>query len=230
LTWRAGGPIRARFRLQDPGESHATIASLRAPSPRLSLNPSPSRAFPLGGGFVALQSQIPPMTAEPLRQPALPLQSERPEDAALVEALIDRAFGPGRFTKVSERVREFAPFRPDLSFCAWRDGRLIGVVRQYLVQIAGQPVVFLGPLAVDEDERKSGAGLALVERACQAAQAAGFAAVLLVGDLEFFRRAGFAVAPGILMPGPVDPRRVLLRGLAQDGAEGLAGPVQALLA
>ncbi|HEY3697638.1 N-acetyltransferase [Phenylobacterium sp.] len=165
------------------------------------------------------------MTAQPLRQPALLLQSERPQDAVGVEALIDRAFGPGRFTKVSERVREFAAFRPDLSFCARRDGRLIGVVRQHLVRVGDRAAVFLGPLAVDEAERKSGAGIALVERACEAASAAGYQAVLLVGDLGFFRRAGFATAPGIVMPGPVDPRRVLAR--APAAGEGLAGVVRA---
>ncbi|HQP19597.1 MAG TPA: hypothetical protein PLG07_04700, partial [Phenylobacterium sp.] len=43
--------------------------------------------------------------------------SEQPEDDAAIEALLDHAFGPGRFAKSSERVREVAEFRPDLSFC-----------------------------------------------------------------------------------------------------------------
>ena len=55
------------------------------------------------------------MSVEPQAPvPALTLQSERPDDGPLVDALIDRAFGPGRFTKVSERVREFAAFAPEL--------------------------------------------------------------------------------------------------------------------
>jgi predicted N-acetyltransferase YhbS len=166
------------------------------------------------------------MTAQPLAQPTLQLQSERPQDAPQVEALIDRAFGPGRFTKVSERVRELAVFRPDLSFCAWRDGRLAGVVRQHLIRVGDRPAVFLGPLAVEAAERKSGAGAALVEAACRAAQAAGQGAVLLVGDLAFFQRAGFAVARGVVMPGPVDPGRVLVKPLTPDGADGLAGAVR----
>ena len=36
--------------------------------------------------------------------------ASRLEDAALIEALLDHAFGPGRFVKSSERVREFAAF------------------------------------------------------------------------------------------------------------------------
>ena len=169
------------------------------------------------------------MTAEPLPQPALRYQAERPEDAPAVEALVDRAFGPGRFTKSSERVREFALFRPGLSFCAWHDGRLVGVVRQYLVEVSRRPVIFLGPLAVEEDERKHGAGAGLVEHACAAARAAGYGAVLLVGDEPYFRRMGFSAAPAaqVRMPGPVDQRRVLVCALVPGGDEGLAGAIKA---
>ena len=49
------------------------------------------------------------MTVQPAGNPALTLQSERPQDAALVEALVARAFGPGRFTKVSGPVLEMPP-------------------------------------------------------------------------------------------------------------------------
>jgi predicted N-acetyltransferase YhbS len=168
------------------------------------------------------------MTADLLRQPLPHLQAERPKDAAEVEALVDRAFGPGRFTKVSERVREVAEFRPDLSFCAWEQGRLVGVVRQWRVRVGDRDLVFLGPLAVDEAARRLGAGATLVERGCDAAGAAGFGAVLLVGDEPYFRRLGFSAEPAraVRMPGPVDQRRVLVRALTPDGAEGLAGPVR----
>ena len=55
------------------------------------------------------------MTAQPSTPlPALTLQFEQPQDGPSVDALIARAFGPGRFTKVSERVREFATFTSDL--------------------------------------------------------------------------------------------------------------------
>lgn len=168
------------------------------------------------------------MTASPVRQPELTYQTERPEDAPLAATLIDRAFGPGRFTKASERVREFALFRPELSYCAWRDGRLVGVVHMHLVRVGERPVVFLGPLAVSADARKLGAGLGLVERACRAAEAAGHGAVLLVGDAPFFARVGFSAAPaaGVVMPGPVDQRRVLVRALRPGGDAGLSGPVR----
>jgi len=51
--------------------------------------------------------------------------------------------------------------------------------------------------------------------------------VLLVGDEPYFARVGFSAAPAreVVMPGPVDQRRVLVRGL-QAGGE-IAGAVTA---
>lgn len=166
------------------------------------------------------------MSLQPSRPtPALTFVNETPAHAGPVEALLNAAFGPGRFAKVSERVREFAEFAPELSFCAFEDGRLVGVVRMWRVQVGDRPIVFLGPLAVEEGARKHGLGALLVEHACEAAEQAGETAVLLVGDLPFFSRLGFAVASEVAMPGPVDARRVLSRTF---GATSLSGPVQAL--
>jgi predicted N-acetyltransferase YhbS len=156
--------------------------------------------------------------------PALELRAEAPADAPAVEALLDHAFGPGRFVKSSERVREAAEFAPELSVVASEAGRLLGVVRMWRAAVGGQPVVFLGPLAVEADERRAGLGGVLVERACALAEAAGEPAVLLVGDMPYFGRFGFEVAQGVEMPGPVDPRRVLVRKFADAAVAGPVGP------
>jgi len=170
------------------------------------------------------------MTLEPSApSPALILQPEAPQDGPVVDALVDRAFGPGRFTKVSERVREFATFAPELSVCAWSGGRLLGCARMWRVAVGGRPVTFLGPFAVEQGERNAGFGARLIARACEAAQAAGETHVVLVGDEPYFGRVGFSTAAGrgVLMPGPVDQRRVLVRALTPDAGD-LAGPVTAL--
>jgi predicted N-acetyltransferase YhbS len=120
-------------------------------------------------------------------------------------------------------VREFADFAPELSFVHAEDGQVLGSVRMWRVACGDQPIVFLGPLAVEESERKHGLGALLVERACAAAEAAGEAAVVLVGDMPFFGRLGFEVAPDVVLPGPVDPKRVL--GRRFTGVT-LAGPVK----
>lgn len=152
------------------------------------------------------------------------LKLETAAAAAAADALIEHAFGPGRLVKVSERVRERARFRPDLSFVAFRDGALTGSVRMWDVAVGGAPFVFLGPLAVESGARNAGTGAALVNRACEAAGAAGAAAVILVGDLSYFARAGFEGAgPDVVLPGPVDQRRVLVRWFGAPG--GLKGPL-----
>ncbi len=152
------------------------------------------------------------------------LSLEIAADAAAADALIDRAFGPGRLVKVSERVREIARFRPDLSFTARQGDVLTGSVRLWDVAVGGTPLIFLGPLAVESGARNAGTGAALVNRACEAARDSGAAAVLLVGDLSYFGRAGFVAAgPEVILPGPVDQRRVLVRWLGPVGA--LKGPL-----
>ena len=149
---------------------------------------------------------------------------EQVSDASAIEALLEHAFGPGRFTKVSERVRELAPLRRDASFCAWDGGRLVGCVRMTAVKIGDTPVMFLGPLAVEADQRKGGTGGALVQTACDTAACAGFPIVLLVGDEPYFTRFGFSSVhtTAVALPGPVDQRRVLARGASHP----LQGPVR----
>ena len=162
------------------------------------------------------------MSLEPCRsQPALIFVHETAAHAQPIEALLTRAFGPGRFAKVSERVREFADFAPEFSFCALDGEQVVGVVRMWRVNVGDQPIMFLGPLAVEARERKHGLGAQLVERACAAAQAAGEAAVVLVGDMPFFGRIGFSVAPDVVLPGPVDPKRVLERRFQDVTLRGL---------
>ena len=152
------------------------------------------------------------------------LHLETAADAPLADALIERAFGPGRLVKVSERVREIARFRPDLSFVAFQGEILTGSVRLWDIAVGGTPLVFLGPLAVESGARNAGTGAALVNRAGEAARDAGAAAVLLVGDLSYFGRAGFVAAgPDVILPGPVDQRRVLVRWLGPAGV--LKGPL-----
>ncbi len=153
------------------------------------------------------------------------LLAERPQDAALVEAMIGRAFGPGRFAKTAERLRENNRPLLDLSFVAWRDGGAVGCVRMWPVTIGGTPAVLLGPFAVDAAHRGQGLGAALVVHACEAAAEAGHALIVLVGDADYFGPLGFSVARGVTMPGPVDRRRVLVRALETGADEGLAGMV-----
>ena len=109
---------------------------------------------------------------------------------------------------------------------AFSQGRLMGCARLWRVRIGGMPVTFLGPFAVEQGERSAGFGARMIERACEAARAAGETHVVLVGDEPYFSRVGFsgALARGVLMPAPVDQRRVLVRDLTGADAP-LSGAV-----
>lgn len=159
--------------------------------------------------------------------PAITLSPERPEDAAEAEALVEQAFGPGRYAKSAERLREGNRFLPELSFVARQGGALVGTVRMWPVRIGERPALLLGPIAVDAEVRRQGVGLLLVERACEAAAAAGHELVVLVGDMGFFERNGFrrVEAGRVRLPGPADPRRILVKALHPDALEGVEGEV-----
>lgn len=139
--------------------------------------------------------------------PAWRVEPEAAPDAAAVDALVLAAFGPGRFARTAERLREGA--HPAAGFVIRSAGRVVGSVRLWPVRVGGTPALFLGPIAVEAASRREGMGAALVE-ACL--EAAGDAGVLLVGDPPYFQRFGFVHAAEARLPGPVDPRRVLWKG------------------
>jgi predicted N-acetyltransferase YhbS len=153
-----------------------------------------------------------------------PILPEQPNDAPAVAALIDRVFGPGRYAKAAERLREGNRPLNDLCFVARLDGAVVGCVRMWPIRIGDTAAVLLGPLAVDDARRSLGLGAALVRRACEAAAAAGHALVLLVGDEPYYGPLGFSRAPeAVALPGPVDPARVLVNPLAPGAATDLGG-------
>jgi predicted N-acetyltransferase YhbS len=157
------------------------------------------------------------------------LKAERPEDLPLVDALIDRAFGPGRYVKTAERLRERNAPRRDLSLVAWAGGEAVGCVRMWPIHIGEAPAVLLGPFAVDDAWRSQGLGAQLILTACAAAERAGVGVVLLVGDEPYFGKLGFERIPlgRATLPGPVDGRRLLWRALRPGALEGVEGPVRA---
>lgn len=166
-----------------------------------------------------------PTRATAPKQPIL--LPEQPRDAAGVADLIARAFGPGRYAKAAERLREHNAPLLDISFVAWLDGRRVGCVRMWPILVGARPAVFLGPFAVEPEHRSLGLGATLIRQACTASAQAGHALVLLVGDAAYFEPLGFRkVPPGRLtLPGPVDPGRVLTLALTPGADDDLSGAV-----
>jgi len=158
------------------------------------------------------------------------LRDEAAADVAAREALLDAALGPARTLKPSERLRAGRLPAAGLALVAEDgDGRLVGTVRLWNVSAGGRPALLLGPLAVDESVRGAGLGAALMRLALARAEAAGHAAVILVGDPEYYARFGFSAeaTAGLTMPGPTERRRFLARQFVPGALEGAAGRVTA---
>jgi predicted N-acetyltransferase YhbS len=157
----------------------------------------------------------------------------RPEtiaDIAAREHVLDSSFGPARFAKTCERLRERRVPARGLSFVADDSGRVVGTVRLWHVTAGpSRPALLLGPLAVDADYRGFGLGRRLMDTALQGATALGHRAVLLVGDAPYYARYGFSslTTRGLWLPGPVERERFLgleLKAGALAGAFGLVSP------
>jgi len=144
---------------------------------------------------------------------------ERPEHQAAIEALLDLSFGPGRFAKTAQRLREMNAPIPELCYVAFTgEGdarRMVGSLRFWPVMIGGTAGLMLGPLAVEPQLRGMGCGIQLMERGLSDARKLGHRLVILVGDAPYYARVGFGPVPAgrLSLPGPVDPARLLYREL-----------------
>jgi predicted N-acetyltransferase YhbS len=152
------------------------------------------------------------------------IRTERPVEAPVREALLERAYGPARHGKPSARLRRGRLPADGLSFVAFERGRIVGTVRLWPVSAGGRPALLLGPLAVHPDARSRGIGADLMRRALAEAERLGHGAVLLVGDRAYYGRFGFAAdKTGALTLAGADPARLLgyeIKPGALDGARG----------
>jgi predicted N-acetyltransferase YhbS len=159
---------------------------------------------------------------------SLTIAPETAADADAIERLHARTFGPGRYAKTAYRIREGEPHALALSFTARIGTLLVGSVRLTPIRVGETPALLLGPLTIEPPFRDRGIGLALIERALKEARAQGHRLVVLVGDEPYYARAGFKRVPKgrAVMPGPVDPDRLLVAELVAGAFDGVSGPIR----
>ena len=168
-----------------------------------------------------MSSAVAPVS--PVNTCAYPIRREEARDAVAVDQLVLAAFGPGRFAKTAERIRETAAMTA--GFCVYQGEGLIGSVRLWAVQVGEARSVFLGPIAVDQTRRSGGLGGELVQACIEEARLQGLDGVLLVGDPPYFSRFGFELAPQVTLAGPVDRRRIMWLPITDVVPFGVAVPV-----
>lgn len=163
--------------------------------------------------------------------PAVEIRLQRPEDFPALKQLNEETFGPGRFARTAYRVREGAASEPRLSLCAARNDEIIGAIQFTPISIGGvNGALLLGPLIIEKAHNNQGHGLRLMLEGIARARELGYKLIVLVGDLPYYARAGFAVVPpgGIHLPGPVDPARLLYIELISGALGAYRGSVRGL--
>ena len=151
---------------------------------------------------------------------------ERPQDAFLIDPLLERTFGPERQARTVYRLREGIAPLPDLSFAAVDEtGALLASLRFWPILIEATPAILLGPLAVEPLLQGRGLGRALLSHGLLEARRLGHRLCVVVGEPAYYEPYGFrpAVPAGLILPGPVEPRRFQVAELAAGALDGVSG-------
>lgn len=153
---------------------------------------------------------------------------EDPSHDDAIEAINAEAFGPGRFARAAQAIRDGGAHDRALSFVACHGGEIIASVRMTPIRAGGGRGHLLGPLAVKPAWKSKGVGRRLVALALEAAKAAGSGVVVLVGDEPYYGPLGFRQLPfgQVVMPRPVDPARLLACELTAGAAAALHGTIE----
>lgn len=145
-----------------------------------------------------------------------------------IEDINAEAFGPGRYARAAYRIREGGPHLASLSFVAMKDDTVVASVRMTPVAAGEGRALLLGPLAVRPACKNLGIGKRLVAMALAAAREQRWELVILIGDAPYYGPLGFSkVVPAgqLMMPGPVDPRRLLAAELVDGALDRFRGEV-----
>jgi predicted N-acetyltransferase YhbS len=156
-------------------------------------------------------------------------------DPALVEDLLDRAFGPDRRQRTAYTVRDGVDWLPGLSFAAIDDDDMLaGTIQCWPVALIdsqgrAHPLIMVGPVAVMPEQQGRGFGKALMEATIASLDPRAPLPLVMIGDPEYYDRFwGFSAAHtgGWKLPGPWEPRRLLARcdNAAVLPPEGMLGP------
>lgn len=157
------------------------------------------------------------------------LEPENLKDDQAIEQLLDAAFGQDRHSLTSYRLRDGRTRLRDLGLILRTGAVLSGTIRFWPVSIGSDvPALLLGPLAVHPDHHGHGGGQLLMKAGLDLARSHGHSLIFLVGDLPYYRKAGFKLVPKgqVLLPGPFDPERLLYQELVPGAFQDVQGMMQ----
>jgi predicted N-acetyltransferase YhbS len=154
----------------------------------------------------------------------LPLSSVAADD---IENLLDNAFGADRHKRTAYLLRRSMAPIEHLSFAIRDEVSLVGSIQSWPLALGTMPLILVGPVAVAPARQNAGLGHKLMHAMLRAATPQD-PPMVMIGDPEYYSRFGFVAegTAGWMLPGPWEPRRLLLRnplGIALPEA-GMLGP------
>lgn len=134
---------------------------------------------------------------------------------SVVDTLLDDAFGVDRHQRTAYLLRKGMHAIDHLSFGILDDNELVGSIQCWPIRVADAPLTLVGPVAVASYRQNAGLGTQLMQLMLDATQT-NDAPMVMIGDPEYYGRFGFTAesTSGWTLPGPWEPRRLLLRNPA----------------
>src|SRR5215469_7229698 len=134
-----------------------------------------------------------------LSRAMIDVRDESPGDWKAVYQVVSSAFGQLAEAELVRNLRVAGD--SVISLVADDDGQIVGHVLLSKMDVPF-PALALAPVSVDPTRQRSGIGSALIKRAVGKAHDEGWAAILVLGDPNFYERFGFdlTAAAGFTSP------------------------------
>jgi len=155
------------------------------------------------------------------------IREETPDDVEEIAALLDLAFGgPGESRLVADLRAEDAVIA---ALVAVEHGQVLGHVLFSVLPIEtdGKPLcaAALAPLAVLPTHQRKGVGAALVRAGLAVCRERGVAAVVVLGDPDYYPRFGFSATAARNLRAPFHGPAFMAKELVHGCLDGVNGAV-----
>jgi len=158
------------------------------------------------------------------------IRQEIAGDHQSITVVNNLAFGQKNEGQLILRLRKTKKFIPELSLVAKIEGRIVGHILFYPIEIKSDDQVFtsLAPMAVLPEYQKQGIGSQLVREGLKRARDLGFKSVIVLGHAAYYPRFGFEPAAkwGIRPPFEVPDDVFMALELVRDGLKDIQGTVE----
>lgn len=134
------------------------------------------------------------------------IRPEKKKDQKAIAEVTRAAFGRDLEARMIEVIRDSEGFVPELSLVAEAEGEIVGHALLSYVDLAGRPVLQLGPISVVPRLQRQKIGSLLVRESVRRAELRGEPLVLLLGHPWYYPRFGFFPASKLGIKPPKNTR------------------------